>query len=337
MLVVWLQFLLCAAAIVVCGSFLSIYGDVIAEKVGLGRAWIGLVLMASVTSLPELVNGISSVTIAGVPDIALGDVMGSCVFNISLIALMDLLHGPSPIFSRADQGHTLSAGFGIILIGIVAVSILAGDVVPSLQGVALYTPIIILIYAVSIRSVFLFQKRRIAEFVGETSEAVLYENVTLKEAAVKYTLCAVVIIVAAILLPLLAERIAVETGLGSSFVGTFFVGLTTSLPELVVSISALRIGAADMAIANLFGSNLFNIFVIALDDIFYTKGPLLLDVSKAHSVTAFMAIIMTGIAVVALIFRLQRKTFLRIGWDAVALVVAFVISIILLYSMRGGF
>lgn len=336
MLIVWLQFLLCAATIVVCGSLLSIYGDVIAEKVGLGRAWIGLILMASVTSLPEMVNGISSVTIADAPDIALGDVMGSCIFNISLIALMDLLHGPSPIFSRADQGHILSAGFGIILIGTVAVSILAGPVVPFVGSVALYTPVILVVYFVSIRSVFLFQKRRIAEFVGETIEDTRYAEITLRSAAFKYTLCAAVIVVAAVLLPVLAERIAVETGLGSSFVGTFFVGLTTSLPELVVSISALRIGAADMAIANLFGSNLFNIFVVALDDLFYVKGPLLVDVAQSHAAAAFMAMIMTGIAIVALTFRAQRKTFLRIGWDAVALVVAFVVSIVMLYSMRGG-
>jgi len=334
MISTFLQFLLCAAAIVVAGTYLSIYGDVIAEKVGLGRAWIGLILMASVTSLPELVNGVSAVTVADVPDIALGDVLGSCIFNIALIALMDLLAGPAPIFSRADQGHTLSAGFGIILISIVAVSILAGPVMPAFYGVGLYTPIIILIYFVAIRSAFLFQKRRIVEFVEEAVEASKYEKVPLGEAVWKYSVCALVIIAAATLLPFLAARIAEETGLGTSFVGTFFVGLTTSLPELIVSISALRIGAADMAIANLFGSNLFNIMVVAIDDIVYRKGPLLLDVSTSHTATAFMAVIMTGIAVVALVFRVQRKTFLRIGWDAVALGVAFGLSMLLLYSMR---
>jgi len=84
----WAGFIICTAAIVYSGIKLSKYGDVIAEKTGLGRAWIGLVLMASVTSLPELVTGISSVTFAGVPDIAVGDVLGSCVFNMLIIALL---------------------------------------------------------------------------------------------------------------------------------------------------------------------------------------------------------------------------------------------------------
>ena len=121
MLTLWLEFIACSAAIVVCGTYLSKYGDVIAEKTGLGRAWIGLVLMAGVTSLPELINGISSVTAADVPDIAVGDIMGSCMFNVSLIALMDMFSGPGPIFSKAEKGHIISAGFGIILIGVAAV------------------------------------------------------------------------------------------------------------------------------------------------------------------------------------------------------------------------
>lgn len=336
MLILWLEFIICAGVIVVCGTNLSRYGDIIAEKTGLGRAWIGLILMASVTSLPELINGISSVTIAGVPDIALGDIMGSCIFNISLIALMDMLHGPGPIFSKAEHGHIISAGFGIILIGIASISILAGQGMPAIGSVGLYTPLIILIYFLGIRSVFLFEKRRIAEFVGESVETMRYAHVSMRKAAAKYTLNAAVIVLAAAALPFIGDRLAEETGLGRSFIGTFFIGMTTSLPELVVSVAALRIGAADMAIANLFGSNMFNIFIIAVDDIFYTKGPILGHVETTHAVTGVIAMVMTGIAVVSLTYRLKKKTFLRLGWDAVAILLAYVISILLLYALRAS-
>src|SRR3989337_268144 len=97
--------------------------DIIAEKTGLGRTWIGVVLMASVTSLPELATGISSVTYAGVPDIAVGDVLGSCVFNMLILAILDAVYGPMPISAKAHQGHILSAGFGILLLSVVALSI----------------------------------------------------------------------------------------------------------------------------------------------------------------------------------------------------------------------
>ncbi|MDO8446031.1 MAG: sodium:calcium antiporter [Deltaproteobacteria bacterium] len=335
MLMLWLQFILCSAVIVLCGTNLSRYGDVIAEKTGLGRAWIGLVLMASVTSLPELINGISSVAFVDAPNIALGDIMGSCVFNLSIIALMDILHGPKPIFSKAEHGHIISAGFGVILIGLASISILSNASIPSIGHVGAYTPAIILIYLIGIRGLFLFEKKKIAEFVGEMAEAIQYGHVSTKEAVIKYSLNALIIVGAAAWLPFIGDRLAEETGLGRSFIGSTFIALTTSLPELVVSISALRIGATDMAIANLFGSNMFNISILAIDDLFYTKGPLLSHVSMNHAVTGFMAVIMTGIAIVGLTYRLEKKTFLRLGWDAIAMLMAYIVNIYLLYSMRG--
>jgi cation:H+ antiporter len=301
----------------------------------MGRAWIGLILMAGVTSLPELITGISSVTLAGAPDIALGDVMGSCVFNLSLIALMDMLQGRKPIFSECEQGHILSAGFGFILIGLAVLSILAGRHVPAIAHIGLYTPAMVLVYAVAVRSVFLFERRRVSEFVGETAEAAHYEQVTMREAVAKYALHALLIVGAATWLPVIADGIAEQTGLGRSFVGGVFVALTTSLPELVVSVSALRIGAADMAIANLFGSNMFNIFILGVDDLFFLRGPLLSHVSSNHAVTGVIAIIMTGIVIVSLAYRTKKKMFLRLGWDAVALILAYVVNIYLLYALRG--
>jgi cation:H+ antiporter len=206
---------------------------------------------------------------------------------------------------------------------------------PAVWHIGLYTPAIILIYGIGIRSVFLFEKRRIAEFVGESVQAAQYGNISTKDAVNKYILNALFIIGAATYLPFIGDRLAEETGLGRSFIGTVFIAMTTSLPEVVVSVSALKIGATDMAIANLFGSNIFNILILAADDIFYTKASLLADVSGNHAVTGFMAVLMTGIAVVSLIYRLERKTFLRLGWDAIAILMAYIVNIYLLYSLRG--
>lgn len=335
MIIPWLEFVLCSAVIVYCGTKLSRYGDVLAEKTGLGRAWIGLVLMAGVTSLPELITGISSVTLADTPDIAVGDVLGSCVFNLSLIALMDILHGRRPIFEKAEHGHTLTAGFGIILIGLASYAILASGQIPALGHVGLYTPAIILIYGIGVRSVFTFEKKKIAAFVGGIAAAGRYGHVATREAVLKYALNALVIVGAATALPVIGDRLAEETGLGRSFFGTIFVAMTTSLPELVVSIAALRINAADMAIANLFGSNMFNILILAVDDLFYTQGPLLSHVSQNHAITGFMAVIMTGIAMVSLTYRIERKAFLRVGWDALALICGYIINIYILFLLRA--
>ncbi|MDH4227047.1 MAG: sodium:calcium antiporter [Deltaproteobacteria bacterium] len=331
-----LEFLGCSALIVFAGIKLSRYGDVIAEKLGLGRAWVGLVLMASITSLPELINGISSVTIADVPDIAVGDIMGSSIFNIAIIAAMDFFHRPGPVFASAYPGHVLSAGFGIVLIGIACISVLVSDQIPAIGTIGLYTPVILAVYFIGIRSIYYFEKRRIAEIAGEITKATIYDDVPLNKAVKLYALNAGIIILSATALPFIGEALADATGLGKSFVGTFFIGITTSLPEVVVSLACIRIGATDMAIANLFGSNMFNICILAVDDILYTKGPLLSAVSKNHAVSGFTAMVITGMAVVALTYRIKSKTFLRLGWDAIAILATFFASIALLYALRGS-
>ncbi len=328
---VWVKFIFCTALIVYAGYKLSIYGDVIAEKTGLGRTWIGIVLMAGVTSLPELITGVSSVTVVNVPNIAVGDIMGSCVFNILIIALLDLLHGPGPIFSRADHGHILSGGFGIIMLSLVGINIFLFSQFEGLGigFVGLYVPVIMMIYLVAMRTIYRFEKRKMLEFIEE--EALLYKDVSKKNAYLQYVINAAIIIGAATWLPYIGSEIASITGWGESFVGNIFVALSTSLPELVVSISALKIGAIDMAIGNLFGSNLFNMNILAIDDLLYTKGPILYDVSVNHLISGFAAIAMTAIAIVGFTFRSEKHAFMSVSWDAIAILLVYLINIYMLF------
>ena len=101
----WLKFAVCILLIGVAGPVLTRYADVISRLTGLSRSWIGLVLLATATSLPELITGISAVAIANVPNIAVGDALGSCVFNLLMLVLLDALSREEPIYRRIDQGH----------------------------------------------------------------------------------------------------------------------------------------------------------------------------------------------------------------------------------------
>jgi len=105
----WLEYALCAALIVSAAIVLSRYSDVLAEKTGLGRAWIGAILLAGVTSLPELASGVSAVAWLKAPNLAAGSILGSCLFNLVLLALMDLAYQPGSILAQAQEGHLLSA------------------------------------------------------------------------------------------------------------------------------------------------------------------------------------------------------------------------------------
>ncbi len=328
---VWLQFLLCAALIGLAGYQLSRYGDVIAEKTGVGGTWIGVILLATVTSLPELAVGISSVTVANTPNIALGDVLGSCVFNLIILMILDFLHREGSIYTRASQGHILSAGFGVMLIGFVGFNLLLGEKAEnfSIGHVGIYTPVIVLFYAIAMRTVFLYEQQQIAAYAREIASR--YPDVTLKQAASRYALAALVVVGAGIWLPFIGKEMAQVMGWNNTFVGTLFIAFATSVPELAVTLAAFRIGALDMAIGNLLGSNLFNILIIAVDDLFFLKGPILSHVSQHHAVSALSAVMMSGVVIVGLLYRPTARIFKTVGWISLLLFSIYLLNTYVLY------
>jgi cation:H+ antiporter len=334
--VVWSLFIACTAVILFTGTLLSKYGDILAEKSGLGRTLIGVILMASVTSLPELITGISSIIIFDLPNIAAGDVIGSCMFNLVILALLDLvdLGNPLPLPARAHQGHVLSAGFGILLLGLVVMGVVAGERLPRIAWIGVYSVVFIAVYMVAMRMIFLHEKNRISRFIEEMAEELQYQHISGARALAMYVLNAVVLIGAATYLPHLGEQIAELTGLGQTFVGNILIALSTSLPEVAVSVAAVRIGAIDMAVGNLFGSNLFNIAVLALDDILYVKGPLLLWISSNHIIAAISAICMTAIAIIGLTYRTTNKKPLFFSWDSLGILGIYGVAVFLLYTAR---
>lgn len=328
-IVPWLKFAVCAALIGLAGPVLTHYGDIIARLTGLSRTWIGLVLLATATSLPELFTGISAVTVADAPNIAVGDALGSCVFNLMMLVVLDALSRDEPVYRRIDQGHILTAGFGVILIGSAGALVLLGGNGPGLQvlHVSIYTPFIIVLYLIAIRAAFVYERRT------QPAPQVIKDDstVTLTTAAIRYAAAAGVVVAAGSWLPFIGQDIADVMGWRTTFVGTMFIAAATSLPELVVTISALRLGAVDMAIGNLLGSNLFDVLILAADDIAYTKGPLLASVSPAHALTAFAAVIMSGIFIVALLYRPETRFRGTIGWVSISLLIVYLLSSYAIY------
>lgn len=331
LLSVWLEFALCLGAIAVAGVKLSRYGDVIAEKTGMGGTWIGLVLMASVTSLPELITGASSVLLAHLPDIAVGNVLGACVMNLAMIVVLDFLHRGESVYTRASHGHILAAGFAVVMLGLAGFNTLASGRLAhwSIGHVGVGSVMLLLLYLVAMRVLFQYERQQQGAYVEE--RAARYAEISLATAAVRYAAAAVVVIAAALWLPFVAERMALLMGWHGSFVGTLFVALATTTPELVVTVSALRLKALDLAIGNLFGSNLFNLALLALDDVLFLPGPLLAHASPIHAVSAFSAAAMTGAAIVGLFYRAQGRLFNTVGWVSLFLFSLYLLNTYVLY------
>jgi cation:H+ antiporter len=319
----WLKLALCGMLIGLAGPVLTRYADIIARLAGLSRSWIGLVLLATATSLPELFTGISAVAAADAPNIAVGDALGSCVFNLAMLVLLDELSRKEPLYRSIDQGHVLSAGFGVILIGSAGAFLLLSQSPFSFQilHISVYTPLIVVLYLVAMRAAFVYERRTKAPVRSEKES-----TVTLRMAVVRYLAAAAVVVAAGTWLPFIGRELADVMGWNTTFVGTLLIAAATSIPELVVTVSALRLGAVDMAIGNLLGSNLFDILVLAIDDIAYSKGPLLSSASPANAITAFAAVIMSGIFIVALLYRPETRIRGTIGWVSIALLLVYLFS-----------
>lgn len=129
-----------------------------------------------------------------------------------------------------------------------------------------------------------------------------------------------------------AEAIADATGMGTTFVGTTLVAFCTSLPELVASVAAVRMGAYDLALGNIFGSNAFNMLLVLPIDVAY-RGHLLANVSTHHAVTGLATIIVTAIAVAGQLYQQERRTRV-LEPDAVLIIGLSISAMLLLYFLR---
>src|SRR5574340_507096 len=328
---IWLSLAACLVVIGVAGVRLTRYGDIIAEKSGVSRGWVGLILLATVTSLPELVTGLSAVTVAKVPDIAVGDIFGSCVFNLLIIVVLDFLYRKESVYTRARLGNVLSAGYGIALIGFAGFNLLLyrAGTIPSIGHVGLYTPLILLLYLLAMRSLYRYEQAQVSEYVEDRVER--HPDISLKQAVRGYVFAALAVVAAGIWLPFIAKDLAVAMAWEQSFVGTLLVAAITSAPEVVVTVAALRMGAVDLAIGILFGSILFNIAILGIADLAYQPGPLLADVSLTHATSAFSAMMMSGLAVVGLVLRPASRVLRSVSWISLLLLVIYLLNTLFLY------
>jgi len=330
---IWLEFSACAIVIFLAGRQLSIHGDVIAERTGLGKEWIGLVLLATITSLPDLFTGVSAVTLHDLPDMAVSGIIGSCMFNMLAIAMLDLVSKKEPVSHRVHQGHMISAAFGSILMGFAAMDILFGrhlPVITFLNNIDPLSIVFILVYLISMKLIYSYEKHRLKEFAGTVGTTPGESTPPLRKSVILFVVNSVVIVAAACLLPGLGEEIAKVTGWGQSFIGGSFIAISTSLPELSVSYTCARRGSFDMAVANLLGSNLFNIAILAILDFCYVKQPLLRAVSPVNTIAALAAMITMSITVVGLTYRSEKKYWF-LGGDAIAILLVVILANVLLF------
>jgi cation:H+ antiporter len=333
---VW--FLLSAFLIIVAGNRLVSYGDTLAVHTSLGYGLVGGILIAGVTSLPEMASSITAAMI-GAPDIAFGNVYGSNAFNLMILAIVDIYQGKGSLLQIVKDSHILTAMFGILLTGI---SIMAIWISP--YGLLQFTIGWLSSFSILIMALYIFSAFLMLRYEEKTQHQISASNPDseskphkpyrsskyLSRAIGGFTAAAAVIVFAGIQLSLNANIIAENTGLGHTFIGTLLVAGATSLPELVAAIAAIRIGAYDMAVGNVLGSNIFNILILVASDAAYTDGSVFSAVSTQHIITAVSAIVLSSVAVIGLFYR-SKRTILTLGWDSVAIMIGYIGMLYILF------
>ena len=297
----WASFALSAAAIIVAGSALAICAEVIVRRTDLRAMWFGAVAVALVTSLPELVTDIAAVR-RDAPALALGDLFGSSMANMAILAAITIAFTTRRLLQRAALENVLTAMLAIGLTGLVLL-LSTADALPSIGRVGLGP---LLVAAVFFAGTYAIRERQ-KSAPPEENKGDVAIKLSLQAAQVGFVFAAAVILAAGPQLAASADALADSTGVGETFFGSLYLALVTSLPELSVSIAALRIGAQSLAIANLLGSNAMNMALILPLDVAYDGGTILEHTDAGLLTAAAAAIVLMSIGTMSIVLRAERN------------------------------
>ena len=327
-----------AAGIVVwfAGTRLARYADAFSEKTGIGRVAVGMMLLGGVTSLPEITIATTS-TLQGTPLLAITDVLGSAALNVVILAIADASFGRGALTSVQGSARVmLQAVLGIVVMACSIGAYVAGDVL--FLGIGIWSWLMLAVYLISVFMITTAGKREAwqpAKSQGNKSkqEDDEAEQWTLTRLGVLIALAALAILVAGITLAQTGAALAEQSGLGLSFFGAVFLAMTTSLPEISMTTALARRGQYEMALAGIFGTNLFNVTIIVLVDALHPGEPILPEVGRPASVGALIGIVLTSIYLVGLIERRDRAV-LRMGYDSIAVMLTYAAGLVVLYLVR---
>jgi cation:H+ antiporter len=329
----WLGAFAVAAAVVAwAGVQLARHGDELAERAGLSRLLVGMLLVATATSLPEIVTDVSAV-LGDAPDLAVGDLFGSSLANMAILAVIDLGHRQQ-VWPSVEIGHARVASLAIGLTALAVLGVLSPPGV-SLGWVGIDTIVIAGAYV----SAVAWMRRSPLGRHGEGEVVPVPTGWSrpsfgeLRPVVLRFAGAALVILAAGPVLARSAEEVAAASGLGQTFVGSSLVAVTTSLPELVSSIAAVRIGSYNLAVGNLFGSNAFNMLALVFADVAYLPGPLLSAVDSSQTVAGVGAIVLMSMALAAIVHGAETRA-RRLEPDAVLLLVAYAGALLAVWNAR---
>ena len=326
---VWIKFLVSAAAISFAALKLARYADVVALRTKLGGMFVGTLILGFATSLTEILITVNAVT-RGYPSLAVGNLLGANMVHMLVLAILDVLHNNRRLLRKAAARHGLTGSLTTTMISLVVFFILVNlPYEVSIGQMTLGLDSLILI-AFFVFAMLLLQKQSQIQVLQPQVQEIPPDFPSLRTSILWLLGAAAVLMLATPYLVDSSVEIANLTGLGITFIGSTLVAIVTSFPELVSTISAARIGADDMAIGNLFGATMVNMAVLGLADFFYTEGRFIATVDPSFLIVGMLGLIMTLMALIGNLARLERKV-LFIEADSLVILLVYFGGVALLY------
>ncbi len=324
-LIIWGKFIGLLILVYVFGTKTAESANKIAEKKGLAKAFMGVVFISMVTSFPELFTGISSVTIVESPDLAMGAILGSCIFNLLIIAIIEIAFRKNNFFQLKGKINILPMAFSFIMINVLTLAIaVAVKFKPAILNVSVFSILIFFHYIFFLR--IIFKERKVGKYENAKSTPI-----NLKKEILLFIISSIIIICVGFYLPVVGREIAQLMNWNDSFVGVIFLAAVTSFPELVVSFSTARMGAFDMLLGNITGSNLFNVAIVFFIDAFYIKSEVFGSVSRSNVSVGIIAMLMNFILFFAVVRRSKQKILNLFSINALILILLYIINLFVAY------
>jgi cation:H+ antiporter len=260
-----LPLLTSGAAVIAAGILLGWSADGIANRTGLGELWTGWVMLAAVTSLPEFVTDVSAVRLNSV-NLAAGDLFGSSLTNMAILAVITLLFEMESHNRRETSQTALSAQLAITLTAM-GTCFTRLHITLGWMRIRAESLLILAVWLLGTRAMYQREHDHVAPVESDLGARHPEGSWTLRRSIVVFLIGSAIIFRVAPRFANFAAVFAEKSGLGDSFVGTLVLGFSTALPELVTSLTACRLGDFDLAVANLYGSCAFNMVVFFAMDL----------------------------------------------------------------------
>ena len=301
MVLIWLLYAICLVVVVFASMQLAGVVDELDKKTKLSGAFLGSVLLAGVTSLPELVTSVTG-AILGETNMTLGNILGSNVFDMAIIGFLMVIFCNHIAHKHLSRSNVIFVVFTMVISFCVLICMIFGfQVVIPVINVNVLTPIIILLYALA-----LFSTRKSEPKVHDeekTDAPNKFKKYSVKQLWTYFALFSILLVGVSVAITFLTEKIADTYSLRRGLAGALFLGVATSLPEIIASFQLIRLGNFDAAYGDIVGSCLFNFGVISLADIIFTKGTVFVSDSQSLVLSACL----TMAAVFMLVFGIIRR------------------------------